>query len=205
MKTFFTADLHFECPSFYGNARSTRPFLAADWDAMMVDDINQQVAREDRLYILGDFAGNRPGYWRSQIRCKNVVLILGNHDKFAKCQNIFGGNLRTTYVTKILAGTKVFLSHYPHAYWDGSHKGWLHLYGHCHNQREASLEALWPTRRAMDVSPDTYFAKFGAWSIFSDSEVYDLIGKREGHDPVEFYHAYQDGFIARGRKVSTEL
>ncbi len=186
MKTFFTADLHFDGPKFYGNPRCTRPFTGEKWNALMIDTINRLVDYEDRLVILGDFASYRPGYWRLQIRCKNVILILGNHDNEVKCRNVFGGNLRVTCNMKILGHVHVFLSHYPHAFWNGSHKGWLHLYGHCHNQREAVLDALWPERRAMDVSPDTAYAKFGEWRPFSDTEVFELIGKRAGHDLVEF-------------------
>ncbi len=202
MKTFFTADTHFECPRFYANQRCLRPFSETEWASMMIDTINTMVARNDRLIILGDFAGNRPGYWRSQIRCRHVVLILGNHDSEAKCRNVFGGNLRITWDVKILNTTRVFLSHYPHAYWDKSHHGWLHLYGHCHNQREATLDAIWPERRSMDVSPDTAFAKLGQWRPFSDREIYDILGQRKGHDAVQFYHDYQDS-VLRGRKVST--
>lgn len=197
MKTFFTADLHFESPSLYGTARSMRPFQQEAWDQMMVDTINRQVARTDRLCILGDFAAKRPGYWRMQLRCKNILMILGNHDNETKLRNIFGGNLKHTCDIKILENIHVFLSHYPHAFWNGSHKGWLHLYGHNHSQQEATLDAIWPERRAMDVSPENAYEKLGDWRAFTDEEVYWLVGKRNGHDPVCFYHAYQENWVAK--------
>lgn len=189
MKTYFTADTHFEHAELLNN-KNMRPFVPEEWDEMLLYKINTTVQCQDRLFILGDFAWKRPGYWRQQIRCKHVTLIFGNHDKEAKCRNVFGGAFYRTRTIKLF-DTKVYLSHHPSVYWDGSHNGWLHLYGHCHNQREATLDAIWPERRAMDVSPDTAFALTGDWRPFTDEEIYARLMAREGHDPVEFYHNFQ--------------
>jgi hypothetical protein len=43
---------------------------------------------------------------------------------------------------------RIFVSHYPHAYWPRSHKGCLHVYGHVHAEREATLDAALPGRRS---------------------------------------------------------
>lgn len=189
MKTYFTADTHFEHAALL-NQKHMRPFVDDEWDEMMLHQINSHVRRQDRLFILGDFAWKRPGYWRQKIRCRHVTLILGNHDNEPKCRNVFGGAFYRSRTIKLF-DTRVFLSHYPAAYWDGSHKGWLHLYGHCHNQREETLNTIWPERRAMDVSPDTAFALLGEWRPFSDEEIYTILQVYEGHDPVDFYHDFQ--------------
>jgi len=191
MKTFFTADTHFEHEKFY-NPQITRPFTMDAWNEMLLDRVNTMIGRQDRLFILGDFAWKRPGYWRQQIRCRNVILILGNHDKVGKCRAVFGGNLYQTHVVKILDGAHVFMSHYPHAHWPGSHHGHLHVYGHCHNQREACLDAIWPGRRSMDVSPDSAYQLFGEWRPFSDVEIATRLSQRSGHDDVAFYKDYQE-------------
>jgi calcineurin-like phosphoesterase family protein len=191
MKTFFIADTHFDHAKFY-DPQVTRPFTMDEWNKMLIDRINTMATRADRLFILGDFAWKRPGYWRQQIRCRNVVLILGNHDSEAKCRNVFGGNLYDTRVVKNVCGSaRVFLSHYPHAHWPASHHGSLHLYGHCHNQREACLDAIWPERRSMDVSPDTAYALTGEWRPFTDEEIVERLMQREGHDSIQFYKDYQ--------------
>ena len=162
MKTFFIADTHFD----HNHEKLIRLFSSTDEaNAVILEGINSFVGRQDRLFILGDFAWRRPGYWRQQIRCRHVTFFLVNHFKENKCRNIFGRNLYVTRTIKML-GTHVFLSHFPHAFWDGSHRGWLHLYGHCHNQREAYLDAAHPGRRSMDVSPDTSFDLFGEWRVF---------------------------------------
>ena len=190
MKTFFTADTHFDHESLV--TKMGRPGFSGieEWNEVMLDAINRTAGREDRLFILGDFAWKRPGYWRQKIRCRNVILILGNHDSEAKCKNVFGGNLYRSRTIKML-GVSVFLSHYPHCYWDKSHHGSLHLYGHCHNQREATLDAIWPDRRSMDVSPDTAFKLSGEWGIFSDEDIYYHLIARLGHDHVDYYKDFQ--------------
>ena len=192
MKTFFTADCHFDHAKFYEEPRRTRPFSLDEWNEMMLDSINTRAERQDRLFILGDFAWKRPGYWRQKIRCRHVTLIVGNHDKEAQCRRVFGGAMYLTRVVKKVCGTRVFLSHYPHAHWPASHHGALHLYGHCHNQREACLDAIWPERRSMDVSPDTAFQLTGEWRPFSDEEVVDRLIQRKGHDQADHYRNFQE-------------
>jgi len=191
MKTFFTADTHFEHEKFYQDLGRTRPFTMNEWHEMLLYRINTMVGRADRLFILGDFAWKRPGYWRQQIRCRQVILILGNHDSEAKCRRIFGGNLHLTRVVKKVCGQQVFLSHYPHAHWPASHHGSLHLYEHCHNQREETLDTIWPERRSMDVSPDTAYHLMREWRPFTDEEIVERLMQRKGHDNIQFYKDFQ--------------
>src|SRR5699024_1596488 len=49
----------------------------------IVDGINSTVGEDDTLYCLGDWSfGGLDKIWefRKQIKCKNIHLILGNHD-----------------------------------------------------------------------------------------------------------------------------
>lgn len=198
MKTHFTSDTHFEHEKFYKLfGERTRPFGCDEWNEMFLDQINSRVGRNDRLFILGDFAWKRPGYWRQQIKCRQVILILGNHDSEAKCRRVFGGNLHDTRVVKKVGVQPIFLSHYPHAFWPASHHGSLHLYGHCHNQREATLDAIWPWRRSMDVSPDSAYQLIGEWRPFSAEEIIERLMARRGHDDVKFYREYQAELFKR--------
>lgn len=175
-----TADTHFDqerIVEFSGIPQ-------AEWEPMVLDSINRNVQRNDRLIIVGDFAFLKPGYWRQQIRCKHVVLILGNHDPMPKCQHVFGGNLRYWYIFK-LCGVKTFGIHYPTAFWDGSHKSWYHVYGHIHDhpRREAQLDLL-GDRRSMDVSLYSAKRHLGEWRPFRETEIHDFLKVRKGHDPV---------------------
>lgn len=197
MKMFLHADPHFDHQTLM--KITARPFPnVQEWNGLLLDNINHMVGRNDRLIILGDFGfSGRLAFFRKQIQCRNVEFIMGNHDKESKCLPVFG---RVWYQRVIkFFDTKLYLSHYPHAFWEGSHKGWMHVYGHVHNQREAYLDALWPDRRSMDVGPDTAFELFREWRPFADHEVYELLSDRKGHDSLEFYFEYQQKLEKRRR------
>lgn len=202
MKTFLLADPHFDHAKLMNI--TARPFSnIAEWNELLLHNINSMVNRSDRLIIVGDFGlSKRLGFFKQEIVCRHVELIMGNHDQFAKCKKIFGGNIWYQRVIKFF-DTKLYISHYAHAFWDGSHKGWMHVYGHCHNQREAYLNELWPERRSIDVSPDTAFELFGEWRPFADHEVYERLTQRAGHDNLEFYDEFQRK-LAEKRQCSNQ-
>lgn len=142
---WFTADTHFGHEAVI--SKMGRPFIGIkEHDDFIISGINQAVQKRDVLYILGDFAWTRPGHYRQRINCREVHLIWGNHDKES-----FKIHFSNCYVTRYLKESNLFLSHYPHAYWHKSHKGSMHLYGHCHGQREQTLDAAFPGRRSLDV------------------------------------------------------
>ena len=47
---------------------------------------------------------------------------------YKEVQDAFDGNNYT-----------LILSHYPILFWNGQHKGWIHLYGHLHNTDEEKI------------------------------------------------------------------
>lgn len=162
----------------------------------IIDEINKIVHRGDTLWHLGDFAWKDAGIWRKKIRCKNVNLIWGNHDKKSNAK--YFSRTLDTFIQKIGPDNdkqKCFLSHYPHAYWPASHHGSMHLYGHCHGQREQTLDTLFPGRRSMDVGVDEAFRRFGSYRPFTEDEVYEILiegNSMNHHDPIEFYKEYQN-------------
>lgn len=185
MNTYFTADTHFQ--HFRIIELMNRPFQTIEeHDAQLVHFINDTVQERDRLYILGDFAMKDPEGSRALIRCKNIIFLWGNHDP---------NKLKRVYpeVNDVLEhkfeDQKIFMSHYPHAYWPSSHHGSMHLYGHCHGMREATLNQLFPARRSMDCGVDEAKRLLGAYRPFSLKEIQELILQRSGHDLVEWYRA----------------
>jgi len=61
------------------------------------------------------------------------------------------------------------------------------LTGNCHDQREETLDAIWPERRSTEVSPETIYRIWKEIRPVSEIEIFDLLSKRKGHDDVEFY------------------
>lgn len=118
-------------------------------DKRIIDGINEKVRPGDQLFILGDFA--KPlidkdwiEQWieyRNQIHCKNIVLVLGNHDPHQrnympdmKLWRVFKDTYNSTVVREKINGEniKIYLHHYACRVWPNSHHGAWHLYGHSH-------------------------------------------------------------------------
>lgn len=185
MKTFFVADTHLDR---HGDNTVGRAFEnSEEMSREIVSNINGRANRGDRIIILGDFAFKEPQYWRTQLTCKNITLVLGNHDPRSKCLKAFGkSNIRDQYDTKC-KDHPTFCSHYPHSYWSKSHYGSFHLFGHVHDQRTRTIEEAFPGIRAMDVGVDSAKRLLGSFTCFSEDEIYDLLIDRPGHDLIEFY------------------
>ena len=80
---WFTADLHLGDTNTLHDM--DRPFGSVEeMNRKVIDAINECVAADDRLYILGDFTYRLPlaeaVRLRERIECQNVTLIRGNHD-----------------------------------------------------------------------------------------------------------------------------
>lgn len=181
MKTFFTADTHFDSKS----VMSMRDFSSpADHDEYVVARINEMVGYHDRLIIAGDFCMRSAKHVLGSITCKNTYLVIGNHDR-AQSIRAFK-SAEETMMLKI-GEHKVFISHYPHAYWPASHYGSLHLYGHVHAQREETLDMVFPGRRSMDIGLDNAKRLVGDYRPFTEDEIVSFLAPQAGHDPVEFY------------------
>jgi calcineurin-like phosphoesterase family protein len=117
----------------------TRDFKTLDqMNDTIVHNINSVVGQDDILICLGDwsFGGfeNVEKFW-DRLICKNIHLILGNHDHHIErdredIQKLF---LSVSHYETLQVGKYTFrLMHYPISSWDGLNKGVFHLHGHCH-------------------------------------------------------------------------
>jgi len=183
---FFTADTHFDCGTLVAN---TRPLfdLSIEHDGVVIDNINRKVGRNDTLVIAGDFCRDKPGRYRPLINCRNIFFILGNHDREGKIRSVFGGNVWHQKKIKLTTGETVWVSHYPMAFWNGSHKGWYHAYGHIHydTTRERMMDKAFPGRRSMDVGLDAAKARLGEYEPFSETEFLYFLTMASGHDIIK--------------------
>jgi len=104
----------------------------------IVNNINNYVMQDDILICLGDwsFGGfeSIKEFW-DRIVCKNIHLVLGNHDHHIENdrENVQRLFLSVTHYNTLRIGQHSFrLMHYPISSWDGLNKGVMHLHGHCH-------------------------------------------------------------------------
>jgi len=158
---YFTADLHLGHANIIRHC--SRPFAhAGEMDEAIIRGINETVGQGDTLWILGDFAyrGRNPAYYREQITCRDVRLLLGNHDKRSKCEQ--AGFALVGDVAEISVGTqRIWMSHYSHRSWPASHRGSWHLYGHSHGSLNDDDVAR--GLNALDVGVDN--GRFSPWSL----------------------------------------
>lgn len=152
---YLTADSHFGHHNILKYCN--RPFQNVnEMDAHLIDQINKLVKPEDTLYHLGDFCfWNKqidPKIYRERIKCKNIHLILGNHDYKNKSYYLNSGLFKSVGDMGRIAygdGSEVVLCHYAMRVWNKSHHGVAHAYGHSHGTLKDD-----PCSRSMDVGVD---------------------------------------------------
>ena len=182
MNTFFTSDLHLNHANIASSNTSKWKSGYRTFDSVqkmndtLLNNINNMVGYDDSLFFLGDFCfggHNLTPEWRSRIVCNNVYWIKGNHDSkqhLYKDYFTFTGDTLST----VVESQPIFMSHYSHRIWEGSHKGYWHLYGHSHASAEHS-----PWGKSMDVGVDNAYRLFGEYRPFTFNEVKKILDKRE--------------------------
>lgn len=148
-RLWFTSDTHYHHANICSattrwiNPVTLREFKSLEhMDAMLAGNINEVVGQDDILFHLGDwsFGGfEKIQEFREKIVCKNVHLILGNHDQHItnnreNCQSLFSSVNKYLELSVTKNGVKVVfvLMHFPIASWNDMARGAIHLHGHVH-------------------------------------------------------------------------
>jgi len=172
-RLFFTSDTHYNHSNIcrattnWANADNlTRDFKSLDhMNTALVDNINNKVDENDVLIHLGDWSFG--GFemieeFRSRILCKNIHLVLGNHDQhiernkegiqrlFSSVNHYINLDLRRPINKATTEKFKFVLMHFPIASWDSMNTGVIHLHGHVHLPPHLRIA----DGRAMDVGVD---------------------------------------------------
>ncbi len=138
---WFTADTHFGHSNIIQLA--DRPYnTIEEMDRCLVENINERVAEQDTLYVLGDFSFRATAVQahalRCEIRCKHVHLIRGNHDRHwsrGEYPNTFESEQDYLEIKPGFAqGHRLILSHYPMLSWRGKWQASIMLHGHIHSE-----------------------------------------------------------------------
>ena len=135
----------------------TRNFQDLDeMDSVIVNNINSKVGPNDTLIHLGDvaFGGfEKIGEFLNRLVCKNIHLVLGNHDQHItkNKEDIRNRFLSVSnYLEVEIGGVEFVLSHYPLCSWNKLGKGSIHLHGHVH----LSAKDKWGNGKRLDVGID---------------------------------------------------
>jgi calcineurin-like phosphoesterase family protein len=170
----------------------TRDFTTIEkMNSTIVNNINEVVGQDDMLIHLGDwsFGGFEQvrEFW-DRIICKNIHLVLGNHDHHIEnnrdgSQGLFKSV--SHYNTLEIGQFKFRLMHYPISSWDGLGKGVMHLHGHCHLPNNLKLSK----GQRMDVGMDGH-TEFRPYNVYR--EVVPLLRNRPKVSEIGDYDHHLD-------------
>ena len=153
-KKFFIADLHLGHKNILTLARRRFNHIE-DHDNHVIASINRVVDPQSNLYILGDLGFHRNienlRKYLSRIKCRNIHIILGNHDRLTDLVTLRREGVILDVQPKIIVQKNkksVVCFHYPMREWEGYYRGYYHAYGHVHG-------TLSSYERSMDVGIDS--------------------------------------------------
>ena len=169
---------------------STRDFQSVDqMNNTLVDNINSKVGQDDTLIILGDigFGGFESiGKFLDRLICKNIHLVLGNHDHHIRNnrENIQDRFMSVSDYLQVRIYDQDFVfSHYPFASWNGLNKGVIHLHGHVH----LSAKDKWGKGKRLDVGVDG-----NSLFPYSVSEIVHMMDRRDVRSDMDIDHHLDD-------------
>jgi calcineurin-like phosphoesterase family protein len=193
-RLFFTSDTHYghsnicsATTNWTGAENMTRKFSSLDkMNDELVFWINQRVGENDILFHLGDwsFGGfENIEEFRNRIVCKNIHLVLGNHDEhinrnkdniqrlFTSVNHYINLDIRRPSIKGKgqMDKYRFILCHFPIASWDGMNNGVMHLHGHVHLPKHQRIG----NGRSLDVGVDG-----NGLEPISLNEVYSLLNKQ---------------------------
>lgn len=134
---WITADPHFNHANIISYAN--RPFIDAErMNTAIIDEINAQVAPQDKLIIVGDFGfGNADviANCRQRINCENIILVVGNHDfrwiNMFQERDLFSSMCYELWLES--HDWKMCLHHWPKTdTWFQDNPDSFLVHGHCH-------------------------------------------------------------------------
>lgn len=163
-KLWWTSDTHYghanicSATTTWQEPNRSRKFDSLDdMNTGLVDNINRLVGPDDILFHLGDwsFGGIKNiEIFRNRINCKNIHLVLGNHDYHIERDT---DNTRRLFASvnqylelKVVRDSETYnfvLMHYPISSWNNLSRGVIHLHGHVHLPPESRIAS----GKCMDV------------------------------------------------------
>lgn len=138
-RVWLIADLHFGHTNVI--KYSNRPFQnREEMDQFMIEKWNSVVAKDDKVFVLGDFSfyGKEKTEQIMKTLKGNKILILGNHDKGHGMNWWKEVGFKEVYKYPIVYREFLILSHEP--VFMNDHMPYLNIHGHLH---ENKIDALY--------------------------------------------------------------
>jgi calcineurin-like phosphoesterase family protein len=158
-------------------------------NSVIVDNINSKIGPDDTLIHLGDFSFggfDKIGQFLDRLVCKNIHLVLGNHDHHIKNnrENIHDRFLSIqNYLEVNIGGADFVLSHYPLCSWNQLSKGAIQLHGHVH----LPTNKKWGNGKRLDVGVDG-----NNYQPYKLTEIVHMMDRREVRSEIVNDHHLDD-------------
>jgi calcineurin-like phosphoesterase family protein len=178
MKTVFISDTHLnhinivKGVSKWSDTSRCRPFnTVAEHNETILDGINTAADVNDRLIINGDFCfGNHENIpkFRNLIRCRNVWLVKGNHDRqlWKYHRSVF--QYTDKYIDDLVIDKQqIFMCHYAGHVWEDNNRGSWMLCGHSHG----NLPLPHSEGKILDLCPENH--NYKPWTFEQIKEYMD--------------------------------
>jgi calcineurin-like phosphoesterase family protein len=197
---FFTSDTHYNHKNIcrgvsdWKDSDKCRDFDTLDqMNDTIVEHINAMVQSSDYLIHLGDwsFGGlDQIKKFRDRIYCKNIILILGNHDHhiarnkdnvqdlFHSVHNYLNLDLRLNKSNGNLEKLRLVLMHFPIMSWEEMGRGRIHLHGHIHLTHEQVMKQKGKTLD-VGVEGNDFFP-------YSLGDIKYIMNQRKIESPINF-------------------
>jgi len=173
---FFSSDLHLNHEAVIKFGRKFSDVI--EMNDSIILEVNTIVGENDLLVLLGDTMMIDKNYFQflSSIKCKNVVMLYGNHCNPNRFEEGSPANLlyHGYYAEFNIDKQVICCSHYPMFNWNYQDDGSFHLHGHLHSDENPVIAEI-HKHRSMDVGVDCYHKLFGKYSIFSLPEIKDIL------------------------------
>lgn len=168
--------------------KQTRNFQTLEeMNNAIVNNINNVIQQDDIAICLGDWSFGGFEFIREfwdRLNCKNIHLILGNHDHHIKrnkdgCKGLF---LSVSEYNTLVYDKHTFkLFHYPISSWDNLNKGVFHLHGHCHLPDDIKFGV----GRKMDIGMDGH-PEFRPYNLLDECVL--MLSERPIRSDIAFDH-----------------
>jgi calcineurin-like phosphoesterase family protein len=135
----------------------------------IIVETNKLVKEKDLLILTGDTMMGEKNYeqFLDSLVCKNVIMLYGNHCSLSKM-------LSVKYLELNIEGQIICCSHFPHFCWNFQDDGSFFLHGHNHGDEPHLVKEI-HKYKSMDVGIDSYHKLFGTYSVFSFSEIKEIL------------------------------